>query len=159
MVIISACLLGHDCKYSGGNNFCEGIAELAKKESICLVCPETAGELPVPRPPAEIIGDKVIDKNGKDVTENFVRGSELCLEKILKEAKDRGEEIEKAILKARSPSCGAGLIYDGTFSGVTVEGNGIFADMLVKMGIPVYNEENYTIPEELKSYITEKLSI
>ena len=158
MVIISACLMGANCKYSGGNNLCPGVVGFAEGKSVFLVCPETAGELPVPRPPAEIIGDKVLDKNGKDVTENFVRGSTKCLEGALAEAEKRGEEIELAILKARSPSCGAGLIYDGTFSGVTVPGNGVFADMLVERGIPVYNEENYTIPDELKKFVEEKLS-
>ncbi len=143
MVIVSACLTGCNCKYSGGNNLCPEIAKLAEEENAFLVCPETAGELPVPRPPAEIIDGRVIDCDGRDVTDAFVRGSKKCFDEALAEAGRRSEKIEKAILKAKSPSCGTGLIYDGTFSGVTIEGNGIFADMLAKQGIPLFDETNY----------------
>lgn len=144
MVIVSACLMGCNCKYNGGNNLSSKVAELADRESIFLVCPETSGGLPVPRPPAEIKESRVMDCNGNDVTDAFLSGSKKCFDEAAAEAKKRGESIEMAVLKARSPSCGSGLVYDGTFSGNLVPGNGVFADMLISAGIPVYSELNCT---------------
>ncbi len=141
MYLISGCLLGQNCKYNGGNNACEAVKGFAKMHSFFAVCPETAGGLPVPRPPAERRDGGVFDKDGRDVTYAFVRGSEICLSEALSEAKRRGEEIEGAVLKARSPSCGCGSIYDGTFTGKIVSGNGIFVQMLLSKGIPVYTED------------------
>ena len=138
MYIISACLLGENVKYSGGNNYSEAVCQFLKDKSFMAVCPETEGGLPVPRTPSERVGEKVLDKTGRDVTAFFEKGARRCLEKILEET-DPGE-IEGAILKARSPSCGSGEIYDGSFSGITVRGDGVFTELLRSKGIPVYTE-------------------
>lgn len=141
MYIISGCLLGHNCKYSGGNNRNEEVIKFCENHKFISVCPETAGGLPSPRPPAERIGDKVIAKDGRDVTEEFVRGAEISLKNCFETAAIMGETLEGAILKANSPSCGCGKIYDGTFSGTVINGNGVFAEMLKAEGIEVITEK------------------
>ena len=138
MYIVSACLLGDNVKYNGGNNRNEAVIRFLEDKEYILVCPETAGGLKAPRDPAERIGDRILDKAGRDLTEAFNKGARRCWEMVLD--KTAPEEIEGAILKARSPSCGSGMIYDGTFSGVTAEGDGVFAALLKSMGIPVYSE-------------------
>ena len=138
MYIISACLLGQEVKYNGGSNANEKVIAFAKTHRFAAVCPETLGGLTSPRPPAERIGDKVMDREGRDVTAAFLAGAE----KALKQALAAGEEIEGAILKANSPSCGRGAVYDGTFTGRKVEGNGVFAQLLLDRGIPVFTEED-----------------
>jgi len=148
MFIISRCLLGVNCKYNGGNNLCEDVVEFSKGHSYVTICPECAGGLCIPREPAEIIGQsdgnempRVIDRNGIDRSAAFVRGAEISLQEVLDEAVRREEPLEGAILKARSPSCGIGMIYDGTFSGSLTPGDGIFARMLRERGIPLMSEE------------------
>ena len=141
MYLISACLVGVNCKYSGGNNECQWVKEFVDGKDCMLVCPEALGELPTPRPPAEFIDGKVIDKNGKDVTDNFIRGAEKTVEQAEKKAAESGKEIRLAILKANSPSCGCGKIYDGTFSGVLIDGDGLLTTMLKKKGILVITEQ------------------
>ena len=140
MYLISACLAGVNCKYNGGNNERGWIRELMKDKECMLICPEGLGKLPTPRPPSEFISGRAIDKNGKDITGNLIYGAEKTMEKAEKRAAELGQEIEFAILKANSPSCGFGKIYDGTFSGVLIDGDGIFAALLRKKGIPVINE-------------------
>ncbi|MDD6043472.1 MAG: DUF523 domain-containing protein [Eubacteriaceae bacterium] len=141
MYLISACLLGKNTKYDGGNNYNEAVVRFSEEHSFMIVCPEAISGLPVPRPPAERVGDKVIDREGKDVTLNFQAGSAASLEKALAEAEKRGETIEGAILKANSPSCGSGIIYDGTFSKTTVSGDGCFTALLKDLGIKVITEK------------------
>lgn len=150
MYLISACLAGVNCKYSGGNNECEWIKEFIKDRDCLLVCPEALGDLPTPRPPAEFINGRVVDKNGRDVTDNFIRGAEKTVKSAEKRASELGQKIELAILKANSPSCGSGKIYDGTFSGVLVDGEGIFAAMLKEKGIPVITEQQKAEAENYK---------
>lgn len=128
-ILVSACLLGENCKYSGGNNFDPIINELIKGHEIIPVCPEVLGGLSVPRIPCEIIGDKVIGKDGKDYTSEYHLGALKALEIAKK------EEIVLAILKKRSPSCGVFMIYDGTFSGNLICKDGIFARELKKLNI------------------------
>jgi len=135
-VLISACLLGVNCRYDGGSKFMEEIASLKDKYDLIPVCPEIFGGLPTPREPAEIVGDRVITKGGKDVTENYKRGAE----EVLKLAKFY--HCKLAILKERSPSCGYGKVYDGTFSGSLRDGNGITADLLIKNGLKVIGESD-----------------
>ncbi|MBR5230425.1 MAG: DUF523 domain-containing protein [Firmicutes bacterium] len=141
MYIISGCLLGHDCKYNGGNNRNEDVIKFCEDHRHVVVCPESAGKLPTPRPPAEIRGNRVIDKNGTDVTEAFIKGAQVSLKTCMQLANFAGEELEGAILKANSPSCGCGQVYDGTFSGTLVEGDGVFAAMLKKHGIDIITEK------------------
>ena len=141
MYLISGCLLGRNCKYNGGNNYNQAVTDFCRGRNICEVCPEEAGGLPVPRPPAEYQGEHIVDKEGRGVTEAFERGAEISLQKALKMSKDLGEEIEGAILKANSPSCGSICIYDGTFSGTLIEGRGCFAGKLLDRGIKVFSEK------------------
>lgn len=141
MYLISGCLLGYNCKYNGGNNYNQSVVDFASRRSCLTVCPEKRSGLPVPRPPAEYVEGRIVDKEGRDVTDYFVRGAELSLTEALNEAAARGEEIEGALLKANSPSCGSGRIYDGTFSGTLRDGYGCFAELLRRRGIEVISEK------------------
>ena len=134
-VLVSRCLLGENCTYRGDSNFCEKVAALSEKYEFITVCPEADGGLSIPRDPAERIGDKVISKTGKDVTAEYVRGAEIALEKAL------ANNVTFAVMKARSPSCGSGTIYDGTFTGTRVDGDGVAVQLLKKHGIRVITEE------------------
>ena len=140
MYIVSACLLGENVKYSGGNNFSEAVRDFLKDKEYIPVCPEVAGGLTVPREPSERLGDRVIGKSGKDVTEAFHEGADQCLKCVLEKA--RPEDIEGAILKSGSPSCGSGMIYDGSFRNVKIPGNGVFAELLMSRGIRVMTEQD-----------------
>lgn len=135
-VLVSACLLGANCKYSGGNNHCPGLESLKDQYQLIPVCPEQLGGLPTPRPPAECRGDAVVNREGLDVTKAFEKGAEEAL-KI-------GQYFgcNAAILKTRSPSCGCGEIYDGSFTGTRVPGDGVTARLLRKQGYTIYSEEN-----------------
>ena len=148
MYIVSACLLGANCKYNGGNNDNEDVKNFCEGHRIMTVCPETEGGLSSPRPPAEQQGEKVVDCEGKDVTAEFRKGAEICLQKVL----DSGEEPELAVLKANSPSCGSCFVYDGTFTGTLTRGDGIFAGLIKARGIRVLTEKDIseTTVKELK---------
>ena len=134
-VLVSACLLGVNCKYDGKNNYSEKIIEYLKDKEIIPICPEQLGGLTTPRIPSEIRLDKVINKEGIDVTEYFNKGAN----EVLKLAKKLN--IKKAVLKSKSPSCGLGKIYDGTFSNNLIDGNGICTELLIKNGIEVINSD------------------
>ena len=136
MILVSACLAGVNCKYNGSNNYNEKIMELVRKGEAILVCPEQLGGLPTPRVPSEIINSKVITKDGVDVSNEYKKGA-LEVLRLCKEL-----NITKAILKANSPSCGCGTIYDGTFSGTKIKGNGITAQLLIDNGIEVLTEKD-----------------
>lgn len=140
MYLISACLAGVHCRYNGGNNQCDWVKKFMKDKDCLLVCPEEMGGLSTPRPPSERIGSKVVTKDGQDVTENFLIGAEKSIQKAEETAAELEQEIKLAILKAKSPSCGCGKIYDGTFSGVLVDGDGMLTAMLKEKGIPVITE-------------------
>jgi uncharacterized protein YbbK (DUF523 family) len=133
-ILCSACLVGVSCRYNGEHKAHQKAIRLLDDYNVILVCPEQLGGLPTPRPPSEITGDRVIDKNGEDVTTQFVRGAE----ETLRIAQLVG--ATEAVLKARSPSCGSTQVYDGTFSGALVEGDGITAAFLKKNGIRVVSE-------------------
>lgn len=142
MYIVSACLAGVNCRYNGEDNECSWVKDFIKDKNYILVCPEVLGNLPTPRPPSEFVNGRVIDKNGEDVTDNFIQGAEKSLIEVEKKAEESGEEIELAILKANSPSCGFGKIYDGTFSRKLIDGDGIFAALLKEKGIKVITEQD-----------------
>ena len=135
MILVSACLVGINCKYSGGNNYNQKIFDLVKEGKAIPICPEQLGGLNIPRKPVElkVINGKryAIDNEGNDLTENFERGA---LE-VLNLAKDLN--INKAILQPRSPSCGVNKIYSGNFDNKLVDGNGILAELLKQNGIDV----------------------
>ena len=130
-ILVSACLLGINCKYSGGNNYSDEVMEFLREYEIIPICPEQLGGLPTPRPASEITGNKVMNNEGKDVTINYKNGAEATL----KIAKLLG--VKKALLKAKSPSCGNGTIYDGTFSGILIDGDGITTKLLKENNIEV----------------------
>lgn len=148
MILISACLLGVNCKYNGKNNENVEVIQFLKGKGVVPVCPEQLGGLTTPRPPAEIKnGDgtsvlcdsaKVFFNNEVEVTDAFLKGAR----ETLKIAEGLG--INQAIMKARSPSCGVGKIYDGTFSGSLKEGDGVTTALLKSKGIAVYTEEDFS---------------
>ena len=136
-VLVSACLMGFRCRYDGGAQRLECLDDLRERHVLIPVCPEQLGGLSTPRPPYEMQGDgRVISKLGDDKSTEFTRGAEEALMLL------RLTGCEAALLKARSPSCGKGMIYDGSFSGTLKPGNGVFAQKLIDQGIPVYTEED-----------------
>lgn len=135
-ILVSKCLLGENCRYAGDNCRNEKVLALAADNELIGVCPEVEGGLPTPRDPGERVGDKVMSKRGKDITAEYVKGAELALETARKNG------VDYCILKSKSPSCGTGLIYDGTFTGKMTEGNGVAAQLLLDNGFIVKNENN-----------------
>lgn len=134
-LLISACLLGIGCRYDGKRVKKINIEALAERYNLIPICPEIYGGLPTPRTPSERVGDRVIMKDGRDVTDNFLRGAEAAYEIAVVNS------ATKALLKAKSPSCGKGMIYDGSFSGTLTEGDGVAAELLLARGITVYTED------------------
>lgn len=133
-IMVSACLLGKRCKYSGGDNRNEAVISFLKDKEYVAVCPEVAAGMPVPRPPVEIRKGRVISIEGKDLDEIYREG----VRKTLEEA----GPVDMAILKGGSPTCGVHQIYDGTFSGTKIRGMGILASALDAKGIPLYDEKD-----------------
>lgn len=133
-LLVSACLLGVPCRYDGASKPCAAIELLAERFVLVPVCPEQLGGLSTPRIPAERNGDRVITRDGRDVTQNYLRGAQ----ETLRIARITG--CRTALLKANSPSCGCGRIYDGTHTGVLTDGDGITAELLKANGLTVYNE-------------------
>lgn len=136
MIIVSACLADVHCRYDGGAKPCSAVIRLVAEGKAVPVCPEQMGGLTTPRLPAEQIGDKVFRKDGADVTSEFNRGAQ----EALKIARLVGATT--AVLKARSPSCGSGKIYDGSFSGRLIDGDGVFTKLCKKIGVIVKTEED-----------------
>lgn len=134
-ILVSACFLHEGYKYSGGSNFNPEVLRLQEKYDFVLICPEVFGGLPTPRIPSEQVGDKVYSSIGTDVTENFYSGAYKALQ-LAKE-----NNITKAILKAKSPSCGKGKVYDGSFTHTLIDGNGVACKLLMDNGITVYTED------------------
>ena len=132
-ILVSSCLLGLNCKYDGGNNYSKEIDEFLKDYEVIPICPEIMGGLPTPRVASERLGDKVITKDGRDVTKQYKKGAEKCLFLAKK------YNIKKALLKLRSPSCGSGKIYDGTFTHALIDGDGVTAELLKNKGIEIIN--------------------
>ena len=135
-LLVSACLLGFDCKYCGGSNALAGetLAALRERYRLIPVCPECAGGLPVPREPAERRGARVVSRGGRDVTAEYAKGARIALALAGK------YRCGAALMKERSPSCGSGDIYDGSFSGTLVPGFGVAAEALRDAGIAVFGE-------------------
>lgn len=134
---VSACLIGKNTKYDGTNNKNDKIIKYLKDKEVYPICPEVLGGLDIPRSPSEIIKDKVINKEGKDVTYNFEQGAI----KALKFLQERG--VDTIILKSKSPSCGYNKIYDGTFSGKLIDGNGMFTRLALAYNFKILTEEDF----------------
>ena len=135
-IMVSACLLGENCKYNGGNNFSEKVMDFLEGHEIIPVCPEVSGGLTVPRTPSEIVNGAVMASDGRDVDLEFRTGAEICFKKALE------ENVDLVILKSKSPSCGVKQIYDGTFSGRLIEGQGVFARLMTENAFHVMDEED-----------------
>jgi len=147
VIMLSACLTGVNCKYNGSNNLHPRFKDLAESEDVVLVCPEELGGLTIPRSPSEITGGtgedvlngqaRVIGREGEDVSPYFVKGAEATLELA------RTHQVDLAILRRRSPSCGCGLIYDGSFTSTLRPGDGVCAALLKQHGIRVISDDQY----------------
>ncbi len=138
-LLVSACLLGVCCRYDGDSKPNPEVIALRDRFTLIPICPEVDGGLPTPRTPSERVGDRVLMRDGRDVTENYLSGARAAL--------DRAESFScsAALLKARSPSCGSGKIYDGSFSGRLTDRDGVAAEMLKKNGISVFTEEEISL--------------
>lgn len=136
-IAVSACLLGINYKYNGGNNYSEKLEELLEKHEVIPICPEVLGGLPIPRDPSEIVKGEVLTNMGKSVDKEFKNGAKKAL-KIVKES-----EAELVVLQSRSPSCGLGEIYDGSFTGRLVDGDGVFVKLLKDEGIKAIDVSNF----------------
>ena len=138
-ILVSECLLGIRCKYSGGSNPCPAVIQAvqAGRHTLIPVCPECLGGLAIPRQPSERVGDRVLSRTGEDVTAQYERGAQAAL------ALAKLYGCTAAILKERSPSCGHGVIHNGLFNGGLVEGDGVTAELLLQNGIAVYGESEW----------------
>ena len=135
-IVVSACLLGENCKYNGGNNLSPAVAEFVQGREVIPVCPELLAGLGVPREPIEIVGGKVLRKDGTSVDCQLKKAIAQILAQL------EGEQIECAILKSRSPTCGVKQVYDGTFTGTLVDGMGVLAAALKERGYKVLDSED-----------------
>ena len=135
-ILVSACLLGKNCKYNGGNNLNQRVLDFIEGHEVIGVCPEQLGGLSTPRLPAEIVDGVVTNKEGVSVDAEFRKGAQSALAAALE------NKVDLAILQSRSPSCGVKEIYDGSFSGKKIKGQGVFAKLLSANGIKVLDAED-----------------
>ena len=135
-VLVSACLLGENCKYNGGNNFSSAVAEFVKDKEVILICPERLAGMGCPRPPIEIVDGMLMDCHGNNVDAAMRAAVEKAMDTI------KEEQILCAVLQSRSPTCGVNRIYDGSFSGKLISGSGIFAQALKNAGYTVIDAED-----------------
>lgn len=135
-IMVSACLLGENCKYNGGNNLSEKVINFIKDHEVIPVCPEVMGGLPTPRLSSEIVNGVVTASDGNSVDQEFRKGAQIGLD-LAKE-----QDVDLVILQSRSPSCGVNQVYDGTFSGNKIEGQGIFAQLLIENGYKIIDVED-----------------
>ena len=135
-VMVSACIIGCNCKYNGGNSLNSKVVDFLKDKETIEICPEMLAGLSIPRASAEIVEGCVTECNGRNVHKEYKKGVELALEKI------KDENIDLAILQSRSPTCGVNQIYDGSFSGKLIKGRGLFAEALINNGYKVIDSED-----------------
>lgn len=135
-ILVSACLLGVDCKYNGGNNLNKKVVEISKENTIVKICPEVLGGMSIPRESVEIKDGVVTSISGKNLDLEYRKGVEIAIDII------KGKNIDYAILQSRSPTCGVNEIYDGTFSKSLIKDSGLFAKALVEKGINVIDVED-----------------
>ncbi len=139
-ILVSACLLGEPCRYDGESRPCQRVIDLGGEHTLVAVCPECAGGLSVPRPACERQSDgSVRTADGTDRTDAYRLGAEISLMRA------RAKGCTLAILKARSPACGVGAIYDGSFTRTLTAGDGVLSELLKQHGIAVFTEENFTV--------------
>ena len=135
-ILVSACLLGENCKYNGGNNYSASVAEYVKDKEVITVCPEVMAGMGIPRTPIEIVDGVLMDRNGNNVDAALRDAVAQAMEHIC------NIEIECAILQSRSPTCGVNEVYDGSFSGKLIPGSGVFAQALRDAGYQVIDAED-----------------
>ena len=135
-ILVSACLLGENCKYNGGNNYSPAVAEFVKDKEVLALCPEMMAGMGCPRTPIEIIDGVLMDRNGNNVDAAMRQAVEQAMEMI------RKEDIQCAVLQSRSPTCGVNQIYDGSFSGKLIKGSGFLAQALKAAGYQVVDAED-----------------
>ena len=135
-ILVSACLLGENCKYNGGNNYSAAVAEFVKGKEILPICPEMMAGMGCPRTPIEIVNGILMDRNGNNVDDAMRKAVMQAMELV------SGEDIQCAILQSRSPTCGVNQIYDGSFSGNLISGSGIFTRALKEAGYKVMDAED-----------------
>ena len=135
-ILVSACLLGENCKYNGGNNYSPAVAEFIKGKEVLPICPEMMAGMGCPRTPIEIVNGVLMDRNGNSVDAAMRKAVTEALEFI------RKEDIQCAILQSRSPTCGVNQIYDGSFSGTRISGSGVFAQALKDAGYQTIDVED-----------------
>ena len=135
-LLVSACLLGRNCKYNGGNNYCAAVAEFVMGREIIEVCPEVQSGMSIPRTPIELVNGVLMDRDGNDVDARLRAAVAQTMESI------KDQEIDCAVLQSRSPTCGVNQIYDGSFSGKLISGSGVFAKALKDAGYRVIDAED-----------------
>ncbi len=135
-IVVSACLLGENCKYNGGNNFNKKVADLASENNLIRICPEVLAGAGTPRIPVEIKNGMLINCNSIDVHEQYVKGIEMAIDSI------STEDVDLVILQSRSPTCGVNEIYNGDFNKTLIKGNGLFAKALIEKGYNVTDVED-----------------
>ena len=136
-IAVSACLLGCNCKYNGGNNYHAGVIEFCRDKKVISVCPEVLAGLPTPRTPMEIVDGRMTDRNGIDHHDAMMAAVQALLDQLHR------EDVRRAILQSRSPSCGVREVYDGSFSGRKIPGSGVFAKALRDAGIQTLDAEEF----------------
>ena len=135
-ILVSACLLGENCKYNGGNNYNPAVAEFVKDKEVLPICPEMMAGMGCPRIPIEIVDGVLMDRDGNNVDAAMRKAVEQAMEMI------RKEDIQCAVLQSRSPTCGVNQIYDGSFSGKLIDGSGVLAQALKVAGYQVIDAED-----------------
>ena len=135
-VLVSACLLGENCKYNGGNNYNPAVAEFVKDKEVLPICPEMMAGMGCPRTPIEIVDGVLMDRNDNNVDAAMRQAVAQAMEMIQK------EDIQCAVLQSRSPTCGVNQIYDGSFSGKLIDGSGVLAQALKVAGYQVIDAED-----------------
>ena len=136
IVLVSACLLGENCKYNGGNNYSAAVAKFVEGKEVLPICPEMMAGLGCPRTPVEIVDGVLMDRNGNNVDALLRKAVDQAMEQISR------EDIQCVVLQSRSPTCGVNEVYDGTFSGKLISGSGVFAQALKDAGYRVIDAED-----------------
>lgn len=136
-ILVSSCVMGKNCKYNGGNNYNSRVMEFLKDKEVIEICPELLAGLPIPRPSAELVDGVVMSIDGENVDKEYRHAVELAMREI------GNVDIDLVILQSRSPTCGVNQVYDGSFTGRLIKGQGLFAQALIKAGYKVVDAEDF----------------
>lgn len=136
-ILVSSCVMGKNCKYNGGNNYNSRVMEFLKDKEVIEICPELLADLPTPRPSAELVDGVVTSIDGENVDKEYRHAVELAMREI------GNVDIDLVILQSRSPTCGVNQVYDGSFTGRLIKGQGLFAQALIMAGYEVVDAEDF----------------